>query len=1767
MIDSLNFKFVRLLYERLNFLVYEGIDDEGKTILIKTTKTIPSSQTEKLKQEELILRRFNTPKVIKSFGLIENKNQYFLILEKFGLPLNEFIYNKNLNLEDFLNLSIGLAGGLGEIHHEHIIHKDIQPQNILIDPNTLAIKFQNFDLATFLSRETQQLFKLQMIEGTLSYISPEQTGRLNYALDYRTDIYSLGVVLYEILTKKVPFQSDDPHELIHMHIAKKPIPPHEITPDIPLLISDIVMKCLSKNMEERYHSAFGLQNDLMEYQRQFKTAQTITYFPAGKFDVYDHFHVSQKLYGREKELQILLSNFDKICEDQSRLLLVCGYSGIGKSSVVYGLQNFVAQKNGYFISGKYDQFKKNLPYSAIIQAFQGLIQQLLSETEEKIEKTKELILKELGVNAQVIVDVIPEIELIIGKQPPVAQLDFQQTEKRFNFVLTKFIEFFLKPEHPLVLFLDDLQWIDPSSLKFLQSFICDSEHKHLLIIGSYRDNEVGRDHPLSYTLKNIEQAGKTYELVELKPLSLESINQLISDTFNNTLQETRSLADIVYQKTDGNPFFSIQFLKMLYKEGILDFNSKLQQWVANLEAIKNLQVTDNVAELMGQRIQSLPSETQNLLKIGSAIGNIFDLQTLVTVSGYSFNEANAYLWHALEEELILLKHQFNDGNADPSKLDHAFLYTFQHDRIQQAAYRLIPKDNLNVMHVQIGQALLKQTPPNQRKDEIITIVNQLNYGVGLLQSTEEKNDLAALNFEAGEKAKAANAHLGAIQYFKTGIELLGREGWQNKYQLQFNLHESLSISYHLSNQLQEAESTVKILFENVKSSSEKFKLYILKIKFHLEINDLPTVYNAFEDALKLANFDLNLDSNSETIFSDIHATLDRLKSVHLNELKPSPSLDENIRNLSSLFTIMALPTYCCNGSLFLLLASKFINLPLTHGISKENILSFVLFGMALASETMQHYEEGVAFGQFAIDEIGKMHNIYLSLNAEFMFYYTTYRFSNLNDSLEWFKNNASKCYEVGNIMAGAGCYVYISIYILILGKPLDWVLEDIKHSLEEVKRFKHPRSHSLISLCEMVAKTLKGMNKNLYDPRPKELLDLSCSSLAQGEDSIQYYTWRIFILFLHEKYQEALEICHHLSLFTFNLPSHPIWMVYYTYYALTIAALYRTESEQKQSEYKILLQKFQERSEKWAKTCPSQYLHLYLIIKAERAYTLNDTETALNNYELALVAAEKGNFFHEAGIICELSGKFHFEGKREQLARFYWEKAFKFYSLWGANAKIEQFKRKYKNLLPDLVTAFDEKYETTLTKTTQTSTETFEVTSILQAAQALSKEIILDKLIQTLMNIVKVEAGAEKVFFIMPKKGAFYVQAETSIGQEQITITNEVPIQKRAEDLCVSMIYYVARTNEVLLLNDALNEGNFQNDLYVKTKQPKSVLCFPLLHLGKISSILYLENNLTKGAFTPDRMRILELLSSQMAISIENAKFYGELEEIVGERTKEVQDKNEQLSQALENLTKMQKQMIQQEKLASLGLLSSGIAHELKNPLNFVINFSELVSDSVNSLNEKIINEELKISVGELKTELGSISDLIKKVVHHSQRVDGIVKGLLPHAYKGGVKAEKTSLQALIDQAIHLTLQVFRKKEPNFVINIISDYDPNVQPQEIFPGELTRVFINLIDNACFAMNQKLKKDPQYKPELKITLKESATEVEIIFRDNGGGVAQSHLDKIFQPFFTTKEVGEGTGLGLSISYDIITQQHNGKMSVSSDGLTFTEFLILLPKKSG
>ncbi|HBB34839.1 MAG TPA: serine/threonine-protein kinase PknK, partial [Cyanobacteria bacterium UBA8803] len=1535
-----DYQTIAQIYESANSLVWRAIrTSDSQTVILKLLKQDYPTPEElvRYRQEYEITHHLPLEGVCRSLSLEQYQNTLFIVFEDFGgESLRTWMNSRQVNLEEFLQIAIATTVSLAEVHAANIIHKDLNPANIVYNPHTQQIKLIDFGIATVLSRENPTIRNPQGLEGTLAYISPEQTGRMNRSLDYRTDFYSLGVTYYELLTNKLPFDTTDALELLHCHIAKQPLPPIVVNPQIPQVISDIVMKLMAKIAEERYQSGLGIKGDLQKCLQELHHTGNISNFPLARQDISDKFQIPQKLYGREKEIDKLISAFERVSQ-RSEMMLFVGYSGIGKSALVQELYKPLTQKRGYFISGKFDQYQRNIPYSAIVSAFGELVKQLLAESEAQLKQWREKILEAVGINGQVIVEVIPEVKLIIGEPPEVPELGAAESLNRFNLVFENFIRVFTNPTHPLAIFFDDLQWTDSASLKLIQ-VLMSAAFPGLFLIGAYRDNEVSAAHPLMLTLEEIAKTGAIVERIYLPPLDLSTVTQLIVDTLNCSEKRAEPLAELVLAKTGGNPFFVNEFIKSLYTEGLLKFSSSQSllakgasqgSWQWDLEQIQGQGFTDNVVELMASKIQKLPGNTQEILKLAACIGNQFDIQTLALNCKKSLRQTTNDLQPALTSSLILPLSSREDDQLYliaqeltnyQLPITHYPLpeYKFVHDRIQQAAYSLISEQHQPAIHWQIGQVLLQNTIDSRRDEQLFDIVNQLNLGSELISKQSERDELAQLNLQAGKKAKASTAYQSAFAYLQIGLELLGENSWHKQYDLTLALYVEAAEAAYLQGDFEQMERLAEVVQSQAKTVLDKVRMIEIKIIALIAQSKIHEAINTGLQILRELGVRLPTKPNRLHLLMGLLLIKIALAGKRISQLAALPEMANPYRlaALRILSNILP-PAYFAAPKLMQLIVFQQVLLSVKYGISSDTIYAYASYGLVLCG-VLGDIAAGYEFGQQALKVLERLNAKRFTAKAIFMVNgFSSHWQVHVKETLPAFLEAYKSGLATGDVEYAAYATYLYCCYSYLVGSELFELSVQMANYAQVMKqlnqepalRFSQPYHQAVLNLLGMADKHCELVG-NAYNEQ------MMMPLLIQTNDRTSIFTIyfnKLVLCYLFENYDEAalqaLQAEQYLDSITaaLNVPCFYLYdSLVQLYLARPFISYITTTNSRPKHHYLHKVINNQKKLKKWVHHAPMNHLHKFYLVEAERYRVIGQDILAIDCYDHAITLAKENEYINEAALAYELAAKFYLTKGKELSAKAYMLEARYYYQRWGATAKVKDLERRYPLLLAISSLEIKDIKTITTTRTSRSANLNLDIATVMKAAQAISGEIVLEKLLSSLMKILIENAGAQKGYLIGENLGKLVIeavsQASPAVGintrdEQQVTLLQSLPLEN-CQLLAKTIVNYVGRTQESVVLHDAVSTGQFSNDPYIKENHCQSILCFPLMNQGRLVSIIYLENNLISGAFTAERVELLKILSAQAAISIKNARFCQTLEDKVKERTAQLAEANQQLEQA-----------------------------------------------------------------------------------------------------------------------------------------------------------------------------------------------------------------------------------------------------------------------------
>ncbi|MEH2411522.1 trifunctional serine/threonine-protein kinase/ATP-binding protein/sensor histidine kinase [Nostoc sp.] len=1524
----LNYRISEQLYAGSRTLVYRAIREADQLpVVIKLLQQEYPSFNELVlfRNQYTIAKNIDLSGIVRPYSLEPYRNSYAMVMEDFGGIslkdwMNEKIGGKEYTLTEFLEIAIALSNILDGLYRYRVIHKDIKPANILINPETKLVKLIDFSIASLLPKETQEVHSPNVLEGTLAYLSPEQTGRMNRGIDYRSDYYSLGVTLYEFLAGHLPFQSNDPMELVHCHIAKQPdqfkIQNSKFkNEEIPEVLCDIVMKLMAKNAEDRYQSALGLKFDLEKCLSQLPEIGSIKSFKLGERDICDRFIIPEKLYGRQAEVKSLLDAFEEVSQGSTEIMMVAGFSGIGKTAVVNEVHKPIVRRRGYFIKGKFDQFGRNIPFSAFVQAFRDLIGQLLSETDAQFEQWKCKILSALGENGQVMIEVIPELESMIGKQPPAPKLSGSAAQNRFNLLFLKFTQVFTTREHPLVIFIDDLQWADSASLKLMHLLMSEADIGYLLLIGAYRDNEVNPAHPLMLTLEEIQKLDATVNTITLAPLDQTSVNHLVADTLSCSLTLAAPLTELVLSKTKGNPFFSTQFLKALHQDQLITFNFEGGYWECDITQVRSLALTDDVVEFMAIQLQKLSTETQEVLKLAACVGNQFDLATLAIVHEKSQVETAADFWKAVQDGLIIPTNEvykfyqeeseFRIPNSEFQQYNSpdSCCYKFLHDRIQQAAYSLIPDNQKQFTHLQIGRLLQQATTANERDEKIFAIVNHLNQGAALISDQQEQQELVQLNLAAGRKAKSATAYAAALDYFNIGISVLTDNCWHSQYNLALILYEGATESAYLCTHFEQMEQLAEVVLNHAQSWLDRVNIYNIKIQACMAQHQQLEALQLARKMLKHLGVNLPERPTQTDIKQALRHTQTLLNGRSIESLLKLPQMTAPDKKAAMviLSSIISAAYQAAPDLLPLVIFAEF-DLSVEYGNAPESTHGYVMYGLTLVA-ILGDIDAGYRFGQLGVNLLQRIHAPKLTAKTIFAFNcFLRHWQEPAKYTLEGYLQAYSSGLETGDIEYVAlslMCYCDTAYWSGQELSALKQTTEAHRKVIQQLRQDSCLHTQSIyhqvvINLLEVAAEPERLLGEYCYED---EIIQLFLKT-NQGAGLYQVYFNKLLLCYLFQHYEQALQNAKLAEPYLGAVTGLVLVPIFYFYDALVRLAVYPNASETDQTSIIERVTAHQEKLSIWAAHAPSNQAHRHALVVAEKCRVLGAKAEAIEYYDRAIAKAKENEYLNEEALANELAAKFYLEWGKERIAQEYLINAYYCYTRWGAKAKVDDLEQRYPQLLAPIlqqtrsrsdservspltpsqrITNIDSiaTLHASINKSVTSSSNTsvmLDLATVLKAFQTISSEIELEKLLTKLLQVVIENAGADKCALLLLKKGKLVVEAIAQVGQ-QSTVLQSIAVEDSA-DIPHSLIYTVKRNLQTTIILDPTVHPALIADPYIIRQQPKSLLCTPILYQGKLLGILYLENNFTTGAFTSDRVEILNLLCTQAAISLENAQLY-----------------------------------------------------------------------------------------------------------------------------------------------------------------------------------------------------------------------------------------------------------------------------------------------------
>ncbi len=1295
-------------------------------------------------------------------------------------------------------------------------------------------------------------------------MAPEQTGRMNRSINSRSDLYALGVTLYQMLTGALPFTAAEPMEWVHCHIARQPVAPAERVPDNSSPVSAIVMKLLAKTAEDRYQTASGLESDLRRCLAAWQARHRIEAFPLGEHDGSDRLIMPEKLYGRAREVKTLLAAFDRVVESGTpELVLVSGYSGIGKSAVVNELHKALVPPRGLFASGKFDQHKRNIPYATLAQAFQSLVRSLLSKSDAELGGWRDALVEALGPNGQLMVDLVPELRLIIGDQPPVPELEPQQVQRRFQLVIRRFIGVFARPEHPLALFLDDLQWLDAATLDLLEDVLTQPDLRYLMLIGAYRDNEVTASHPLRRKLDAIKAAGGKVAEITLAPLTKEHLGQLIADALRCEPEHAAPLAQLVHEKTGGNPFFAIQFLTTLAEEELLTFDHDAARWSWDLERIHAQRYTDNVVELMVGKLTRLPAKTQKALQLLACLGNTAEIGIISIVLEASEEQAHAVLWEAVRQEFVMRL---------------ASAYQFIHDRVQEAAYSLVPNERRAEVHLRIGRLLAAHTPPEKREEAIFDIVDQLNRGASLISTPDEREQLAEFNLIAGQRAKASTAYAAALTYLAAGAALLAEDSWERRYELSFALELHRAECEFLTGALAEAEARLAELARRAATLPDLAVVTQLRVELFIASGRSDRAVEAGLDYLRRVGLSWSAHPTQEEVRKEYERMWREIGDRQIEGLMDLPRMVEPVACATmDILTALAPPALHTDENLLCLVFCRMTNLSLEHGNSDASCHAYVLLG-AVLGPYFGDYEAGYRFGQLGLDLVEKRGLGRSNAARAYMVFgsHVTLWTRHVRTGRPLLQRAFDAAQQAGDLTYAAYSRTHLITNLLASGDPLIEVQREAEAGLDFARQARFGLIVDRITGQLQLIRMLRGLTPIFgrfdeagFDEGQFERRLETNPSLAIA--ACWYWIRKLQARVFAGDYTAAVAAAAKAERHLWTSPAVFERAEYHFYAALAYAALCDAAPTPERARHLEVLAAHHRQLQVWAKNCPENFETRAALVGAEIARVEGRALDAEQLYEQAVRSAHANSFVHNEALAYEVAAHFYAARGFQEIATLYLRNARHGYLRWGADGKVRQLDQLHPHLR-------EKEPAPASTSTIGATVEQLDLATVIKVSQTVSGEIVLEKLLDTLLRTAIEHAGAERGLLVMARGAEPRIAAEARIdgGMVLVRLCDE-PVT--AAMLPAAILHYVLRTRESVILDDAAAQGPFAADPYIRPRQARSVLALPLLTQAKLIGALYLENNLAPGVFAPARIAVLKLLASQAAIALENTRLYREVAE------------------------------------------------------------------------------------------------------------------------------------------------------------------------------------------------------------------------------------------------------------------------------------------------
>jgi predicted ATPase/signal transduction histidine kinase len=1699
--------------------LFRGRTDDGPIVVKITAAEMPSPDAVvSMRHEYELLRDLRLPGVVRVLGLVHSNEGLALVMADAGeRNLAERDPSGLLSIPDFLDVALQLAEAVSRLHEARIIHRDINPSNVVWDATTRKATLIDFGIATTLSAVTVENAGPNELEGTLAYCSPEQTGRTGRSVDSRTDLYSLGATFYEMLIGASLFATQDPVELVHAHLARQPRPPHEVDPRVPLAVSNIVLKLLEKEPERRYQTAEALADDLREARKQWQKAANVAPFPLAQSDMPRELNIPDKLYGRDEQLQTLREAFARACRGGRELVLVSGEPGIGKSALVSQLGRPVVESHGFYIAGKFDQLQRSVPYSGLAEAFRGLVSQLLTQPEAVLTMWRERIEAAVAPNGQILVDIVPELERVLGPQQKVRKFGPVESKNRFHLVFTSFLRLFARREHPLTLFLDDLQWVDAASLQLLQQWLDDDACHYLLVIGAYRESEVDAAHPLALSVAAWRETGSAIHEIHLGPIRGDDIALLTAEAFNQDVAATRPLADLIMHKTAGNPFFVRRLLRLMHSQRFIRFVPESRTWQWDVTELERAPVTDNVLDLMVQALGRLPAPTQTLLQVGSCIGHRFDLGTLAEIAGLSRTAATDQLWPALEDGLLLpmretYKAPRRAGPFEDSLDTLPGMVQFAHDRVQQAAYSMLSEQRRRELHLDIGRRVLADAGSDQLSERLFEIVDQLDLGEALIVDPAERIRLVELNLAAGRKARASAAYQAAFDYLAVAMRHLPGGSWEEQPQLAYALHRELAECAYLTGRHAMAEELIETALEHAESNIAKLDLYALRVLAATVAGDWLGALRWGRDGLAVFGLEWPLDGLAEVNEAEARAVMANLGQRRIEDLVNEPEVeDEGVRACMRLLSILGPPAYFSGAEVLTFLVTRAANLSLLHGPSAYSAYAYVFYGAIHNARTGQ-YDVGYDFGKLALALGRRFGNRAEESRVLEVFGLVVHPWkATLRESLPLVREGFRAGVESGELAYAAFNLNSVLINGLPAGVPLADILADAEIAIEFATRHQNRTSVEISIPFRQLARSLTGATPvpGSFDDDDFEEIRFLKEAAGNGTALGHFWVAKLQADYLLGDYAAARlssqEGGRHILAGILGMMTSAEH-VFYT--ALALAAECDATPGADPSDMLEELRTLHRRLVVWAEHCPQNFAHKAALVGAEIAKLSGASTEAMKLQRAAIGGAAQQLCIQDEAIAHELRARFFLEEGEFALAAVHFRAARERYRQWGATLKVVDLEREHPECF-------------VVDARTTSGRVPIDALALMKASQAISAETVPERLFERILRVIVEVAGAREGALLLSQTDAVTVRARIEVATEMSVSLAAVPLEQ-CTDLPAAILRYVLRMKEPLVLYDAAAAGAFASDPAVRRRRLRSVLCVPLVSQAKVIGLIHLENDAMAGAFAGEVVEVVQVLATQAVISLENARLHEASKQEIEQRT--------QAELALSEADRRKDEFL------------AMLAHELRNPLAPISNASEVLA---------------RMHAGDTRVQ-SAVGMIRRQATHLTRLVDDLLD--VSRVTQGRIQLTRAiiDLKTVIEQAVETVEPLLRSKQHR--VSIVANREPVYVNGD--SARLVQCVGNILSNAA--------KYTEPRGEIRVQTRAEPESAVLEISDSGAGIPPQLMPRIFDLFVqgdrTIDRAQGGLGVGLAIVKQVV-QMHEGQVIVRSEGAgRGSTFEIRLPRVS-